>query len=71
MLLRTPGADAYLLVDGEAQGGQAWIYDRAARRVAAISEPALLVGRGSWLSFDGDAALVLRDARAIEPRLPA
>lgn len=71
MLLRTPGSDAYLLVDNDGpESRQAWLYDRAARRVSAIPNPGLLVGRGSWLSFDGDEVLVLRDARAIAPELP-
>jgi hypothetical protein len=57
---RTPGSEAYLL---RRDDGAMLFYDRFAKEVDEVAQPARLVGRGSWLEFDGDPETILSEVR--------
>jgi hypothetical protein len=57
----TRGGESYLLRDA---AGLTLLYERLTGKVRRIAEPARLVGRGTWLPFDGDPAPIVEEAKA-------
>jgi hypothetical protein len=63
---RTPGHDAYLLVN---DADTIWIYYRTAGRLVQVTDPRRLAHRGQWATFDGVPEVIVAEANDLHRRL--